>query len=154
VTIHRNSQMSKTAIEVITSVQRRRRWSAAEKGAAVCGIAGAGERGLGGRSRRRLCPNFRAAPDCDHECVPGSSRSRRPDTSSDRTRFQRGTPCRIDPGKNRPRRGVDSSEQSITSMAKLLSVHRVTLHRALKKAPFGPCAVSDRTQTITESGRS
>jgi transposase len=31
VTIHRNSHVSKTAIEVITSVQRRRRWSAAEK---------------------------------------------------------------------------------------------------------------------------
>src|SRR5262245_44835401 len=31
VTIHRNSHMSKTAIEVITSVQRRRRWTAEEK---------------------------------------------------------------------------------------------------------------------------
>jgi transposase len=31
VTIHRNSHLSKTAIEVITSVQRRRRWNAAEK---------------------------------------------------------------------------------------------------------------------------
>src|ERR1700730_762279 len=31
VTIHRNSHMRKIEIEVITSVERRRRWSAAEK---------------------------------------------------------------------------------------------------------------------------
>jgi transposase len=31
VTIHRNSHLSKTAIEVITSVQRRRRWTAEQK---------------------------------------------------------------------------------------------------------------------------
>ena len=30
-TIHRNSHMRKIEIEVITSVERRRRWSAAEK---------------------------------------------------------------------------------------------------------------------------
>jgi hypothetical protein len=34
VTIHRNSHMSKTAIEVITSVQRRRRWTAGRAEAA------------------------------------------------------------------------------------------------------------------------
>src|SRR3974390_2996599 len=31
VTIHRNSHMSKSTVEVITSVERRRRWSTAEE---------------------------------------------------------------------------------------------------------------------------
>ena len=31
------------------------------------------------------------------------------------------------------RKAIDSGEQSVTGMAKLLNVHRVTLHKALKK---------------------
>src|SRR3974390_1682350 len=48
VTIHRNSHMSKAAIEVITSVQRRRRWSTAEKERLVAGSLGAGRGGSPG----------------------------------------------------------------------------------------------------------
>ena len=31
------------------------------------------------------------------------------------------------------RKAIDSGEQSVTGMAKLFNVHRVTLHKALKK---------------------
>src|SRR5262249_19247059 len=67
--------MSKTAIEVITSVQRRRRWSAAEKERLVAaslepGSGGsAGARGAESRSsqlygwRRQLCARPQAAAD-------------------------------------------------------------------------------------------
>src|SRR5258708_32738030 len=41
VAIHRNSHMSKAAIEIITSVQRRRRWRGGANGGAgnrICGV--------------------------------------------------------------------------------------------------------------------
>src|SRR6202790_1516410 len=74
VTIHRNSHMTKSAVEVVTSVQRRRRWSAAEKeqlvaarlepGASVSALARAA--GMHPSQlygwRRQLCSRANAVP--------------------------------------------------------------------------------------------
>ena len=47
---------------------------------------------------------------------------------------QLGRPASLTPEKiTHARRAIDSGEQSVTGMAKLLDVHRVTLHKALKK---------------------
>ena len=45
-----------------------------------------------------------------------------------------GRPADLTPDKiSHARQMIDSGEQSVTGMAKLLDVHRVTLHKALKK---------------------
>ena len=46
-----------------------------------------------------------------------------------------GRPADLTPEKIRhARQMIDNEEQSVSGMAKLLGVHRVTLHRALKRA--------------------
>jgi DNA invertase Pin-like site-specific DNA recombinase len=45
-----------------------------------------------------------------------------------------GRPAKLTPEKvDHARRMIDSGEQSVTGMAKILEAHRVTLHKALKK---------------------
>jgi len=45
-----------------------------------------------------------------------------------------GRPADLTPEKiAHARKAIDSGEQSVTGMAKLFNVHRVTLHKALKK---------------------
>jgi DNA invertase Pin-like site-specific DNA recombinase len=45
-----------------------------------------------------------------------------------------GRPAELTPEKiTHARKAIDSGEQSVTGMAKLLDIHRTTLHRGLKK---------------------
>jgi DNA invertase Pin-like site-specific DNA recombinase len=70
--------------------------------------------------------------------VPGRDRRRR------RRGKHLGRPADLTPEKvTHARQMIDSGEQSVTGMAKIIGVHRVTLHRALKHT------VAHNPQTIS-----
>jgi DNA invertase Pin-like site-specific DNA recombinase len=56
-----------------------------------------------------------------------------------------GRPADLTPEKIRhARQIIDSGEQSVSGMAKLLDVHRTTLHRALTRTSRRACVFAER----------